>query len=686
MKKIIFLLLILISGAAYSQSCPTMHSKVDSLVACKFRLKGFSTGLLKIGTNGVGGLAVPGTDYAPATSGTSILKGNGSGGFSSAVAGTDYPAINNTTLTGTTTIDSLQLSKLNVGGTDTIRYGSNIYIFGTSITLGAYPGISNYTGTGYTYANLFTNRNGANVYNYGVASSSMIGCSSISMVNRLSEVPTYTASSNTYLMFEYGVNDAGNQCTTYDSTTFKTAYYKVIDTAIARGWPSAKILLYVTYTNTVKSKLVYKTVKTIANTKSCTYINVYEDMVSSGGYLLINSDSVHPNKNGHAVIVNSIMAGIGQTHKKSSLINNSLNVTGSLNIGSGVISGGYSYFSTGLKVVSPIELLMGSTLRGIATFKRSTYFDSSLYIGEQSVISAVTRPARLSLSAKYNSSPGVNIKISLVGNNDVYGFSMSPGSTDYFSGGDHTFYTSSIAKIGTLSSTGNWTVPGSVILGTTTVGGVTSPKFINLGNDFSSTAATNLKIRIFNNTMGFTASPSSMDYVVPTSTDHSFYGGTSKIARITSTGKMFMGGSTTPTALVHIAAGTATANTAPLKFTSGTNLTTPEAGAVEFDGTNYFATASTTRYTIAKTLTNTATLDFGSTAVGAATDLTVTVTGAASGDVCMVGAPNGSVPNNGAFSCWVSAADTVTVRFINPDQTNAKDPSSGTFRVSVIKY
>ena len=36
--------------------------------------------------------AVSGTDYAPATSGTAILKGNGSGGFSSASAGVDYLA------------------------------------------------------------------------------------------------------------------------------------------------------------------------------------------------------------------------------------------------------------------------------------------------------------------------------------------------------------------------------------------------------------------------------------------------------------------------------------------------------------------------------------------------------------------------------------------------------------------
>ena len=41
----------------------------------------------------------------------------------------------------------------------------------------------------------------------------------------------------------------------------------------------------------------------------------------------------------------------------------------------------------------------------------------------------------------------------------------------------------------------------------------------------------------------------------------------------------------TPTAVLHLRGGTATASTAPLKFTSGTNLTTAEAGTVEYDGT-----------------------------------------------------------------------------------------------------
>jgi hypothetical protein len=57
-------------------------------------------------------------------------------------------------------------------------------------------------------------------------------------------------------------------------------------------------------------------------------------------------------------------------------------------------------------------------------------------------------------------------------------------------------------------------------------------------------------------------------------------------------------GQTSATARLHIAAGTATASKAPLKFTAGTNLTTPENGAIEFDGTNLYFTTGGVRKTI----------------------------------------------------------------------------------------
>ena len=53
-----------------------------------------------------------------------------------------------------------------------------------------------------------------------------------------------------------------------------------------------------------------------------------------------------------------------------------------------------------------------------------------------------------------------------------------------------------------------------------------------------------------------------------------------------------------PTAHLHIAAGTATAGSAPLKLTAGTNLTTPENGAFEFDGTNLYFTVGGVRKTV----------------------------------------------------------------------------------------
>lgn len=56
---------------------------------------------------------------------------------------------------------------------------------------------------------------------------------------------------------------------------------------------------------------------------------------------------------------------------------------------------------------------------------------------------------------------------------------------------------------------------------------------------------------------------------------------------------------TSPTASIHIGAGSTAASSAPIKLTAGTNMTTPEAGAIEYDGTDLFFTDGTaTRRTI----------------------------------------------------------------------------------------
>ncbi len=82
---------------------------------------------------------------------------------------------------------------------------------------------------------------------------------------------------------------------------------------------------------------------------------------------------------------------------------------------------------------------------------------------------------------------------------------------------------------------------------------------------------------------------------------------------------------------------------------------------------------------------NSATLDFASAAANTCSaDLTVTVTGAVANDPCVVSPPNASVNAGSSFTCWVSAADTVTVRHCNTS-AGANDPASGTYKVMVLK-
>lgn len=77
-----------------------------------------------------------------------------------------------------------------------------------------------------------------------------------------------------------------------------------------------------------------------------------------------------------------------------------------------------------------------------------------------------------------------------------------------------------------------------------------------------------------------------------------------------------------------------------------------------------------------------ANLNFPSTAAQTESDTTVSVPGAVVGDVVNLGVPDASVVGGSFFSAWVSATDTVTVRFNNYSSTS-KDPALGTFTINV---
>lgn len=147
-------------------------------------------------------------------------------------------------------------------------------------------------------------------------------------------------------------------------------------------------------------------------------------------------------------------------------------------------------------------------------------------------------------------------------------------------------------------------------------------------------------------------------------------------------------GTSSPTATLQLKAGTASANTAPLKFTSGTNLSTPEVGAVEWDGSNLFISNSTpTRQTVNQGLTATFVYDFGSISANSYADITLSpVTGAVSGDVVSVGVPNAAITADIIFFAWVSSNDTITLRCVNNSSTTARNPASGTYKFFVTKF
>jgi len=81
-------------------------------------------------------------------------------------------------------------------------------------------------------------------------------------------------------------------------------------------------------------------------------------------------------------------------------------------------------------------------------------------------------------------------------------------------------------------------------------------------------------------------------------------------------------------------------------------------------------------------ITDTATLDFPSISSNHSEELTMTVTGAATGDIVMLGAPS-AIEFDLTWCGYVSAADTVTVRLHN-SSGGAVDPASATWKATVI--
>jgi hypothetical protein len=75
--------------------------------------------------------------------------------------------------------------------------------------------------------------------------------------------------------------------------------------------------------------------------------------------------------------------------------------------------------------------------------------------------------------------------------------------------------------------------------------------------------------------------------------------------------------------------------------------------------------------------------DFPNTSAQSSSDLTFTLNGVSVGQPVLLGVPDGSAPANTNYTAWVSATNTVKIRF-NNYSSSAVNPSSGSFTISVI--
>ncbi len=140
-----------------------------------------------------------------------------------------------------------------------------------------------------------------------------------------------------------------------------------------------------------------------------------------------------------------------------------------------------------------------------------------------------------------------------------------------------------------------------------------------------------------------------------------------------------------PTATLHIRPGTAVAQSAPIKLSQGTIMTTPEAGALEYNGTSvYFTDNTDTRDEVvlgsrSSSITISTTVALRNTFDSA----NITVAGARVGMACNC-APQTLPPAGLMWSCVITAANTARVRVANI--TNAAIATGSlVFRVKAIK-
>lgn len=115
-------------------------------------------------------------------------------------------------------------------------------------------------------------------------------------------------------------------------------------------------------------------------------------------------------------------------------------------------------------------------------------------------------------------------------------------------------------------------------------------------------------------------------------------------------------------------------------ITKGSGVSDPRAGALHIGRLNSEFPSTTHRIT--RMLRGSYTVDFTTQTATCGDSAAQTLTGARTGDLCVVSPPAASTANT-MFNCRVSASNQVIVRFC-PTGAGAVDPASGAYDVLVL--
>lgn len=148
------------------------------------------------------------------------------------------------------------------------------------------------------------------------------------------------------------------------------------------------------------------------------------------------------------------------------------------------------------------------------------------------------------------------------------------------------------------------------------------------------------------------------------------------------------GDQTNPTVFIHSATAAATSTAQWVGFAHSTTAAqiTTGLGHVDIDPVAGSGLQVNSTTAILGHLSATASLDYNLSAAGiTCQDLTITVTGAAAGDSCGVGAPASGLGAGVHLHCWVSAANTCTIRACDVTSSGA-NPAAETYRCDTWQH